>query len=350
MAFEQITTQELAVKKPVTNRLLTKIKNSLEYLYGAIATDTSEGLQNGSFEIDTGDGIPDSWTRTLYPGGTGSMVTDSAHGAKAFSFVHPGGSGNGGGYLESDYVPASATEKYLLKWHWKTSVASGLHVQALARWFDKDKVPISDETVFDTTTGSTTARMHIAGCNPPATARFCKLRLVGGKSDTSTAGSVFFDGVEFGRLAETTQIPAIVCNGSIAAFAVGAWVETLISTIQTGFSNIPFQLTANLDITGTTQEGSVSNMSCRLRINSSYSASTVQGMWGKGLTPVTTNHTFALSAAANPAWPLLVYGQLYESDWQHITSLTFASTAVTATIKLQPAFNARSAQSNEPYL
>lgn len=350
MPFEQITTEEITVKKPVTNRLMTKIKNSLEYLYGAIATDTTEGLQNGSFEIDTGDGIPDSWTRTLYPGGTGSMVTDSIHGAKAFSFVHPGGSGNGGGYLESDYAPISDHEKYLAKWFWKTSIASGLHVQVVARWSDKDKVPISDETIFDTTTGSTTARMHIAGCHPPAGARFCKLRLVGGKSDASTAGTVFFDGVDFGRIAETTQIPAIVCNGSIAAFAVDAWVETLISTVLVGFSNIPFQLTANLDITGTTQDGSVSNMSCRLKINSSYSASMLQALWGSGTTPVTTNHTFVLSAAANPAWPLLVYAQLYESEWQHITSLSFASTAVTATIKLQPAFNARTAQSNESYL
>ena len=346
MAFEQITTEEIIVKKPVTNRLLTKIKDSLEYLYGAIATDTTEGLQNGSFEIDTGDGIPDSWERTLYPGGSGSMDAASLHGAKAYRFTHPGGSGNGGGYLESDYLPVCEYEKYLVKWLWKTSIVSGLHLQVLARWFDKDKVPLSDELVFDTTTGSTTARVHIAGCNPPAGTRYCKLRFVGGKSDAATAGSVWFDGVNFGRMSETVQIPAITCNGSIATFAVDAWVEVLISTIQTAFSNIPFQLSVSLDVSGATQESSVSNIILRLRSGSSYSGTRTVDMWAGQ----TINNTFVLSAAANPAWPMLVYGQLYESDWQHATSLTFASTSTPATIKLQPAFNARTAQSNELYL
>lgn len=351
MPFEQITTEEITVKKPVTNRLMTKIKNSLEYLYGAIATDTTEGLQNGSFEIDTGDGIPDSWTRTLYPGGTGSLVTDSIHGAKAFSFVHPGGSGNGGGYLESDYAPISDHEKYLAKWFWKTSIASGLHVQVVARWSDKDKVPISDETIFDTTTGSTTARMHIAGCNPPAGARFCKLRLVGGKSDASTAGTVFFDGVDFGRIAETSQIPAITVAGTMTSFIGDTWVDEIISSIQVEFSNIPFTLNCTLGIAAYTTHAASYDTEVRLRYGSAVSNSVLAKIYTDiSWYPPPTQTSFVLTSPAQPAWPIMLIGQVYEAVGGHLTGLQFTSTAVPSTIKLQPAFNARSAQSNESYL
>jgi hypothetical protein len=106
MAFDSISTAEIAVDKPITSELMNKYKNRDDFLNGQIGTFQSVGVQNGSFEVDSdSDGQPDSWTPTFFTNGTGIITTStSLEGANSYQFTHPGGAGNGGGKLVSDFI------------------------------------------------------------------------------------------------------------------------------------------------------------------------------------------------------------------------------------------------------
>ncbi len=97
MAYEALTAGEVDVGSPVSSSLLTKIKDNLDYLYGAMES-AQTGLLNGSFEIDSDhDGKPDNWEIQVYPGGTVQLYQANVlHGQNSLAFVHPGGASNGG--------------------------------------------------------------------------------------------------------------------------------------------------------------------------------------------------------------------------------------------------------------
>lgn len=348
MAYDPIEDVEIEVKKPVTRALMAKFQDNFDYLYGALGTVTTEGLQNGSFEIDGGaDNIPDGWTLSLYPGGTGGMNSTSAHGAKSFRFTHPGGAGNGGGYLESDYIPISEYDKYMMSWIWWTTV-SGMHIEVLARYFDKDKVPISDESIFDTTAGATTPTRHIAGCNPVVGARFIKLRIDAGNPDTNVAGSIYFDGVEFGRLSLSATVPDITAiNVTISAENVTTWIESLLATISVPVSNIPLFLSVPLTISWTTENWSGAPASFRMRVGSIYSGEElVEDTEGN---TSTEEHTFLLEILNTSTWPILLYGQIAQSDAAGGVSASFVSNGA-VTILAARDFNVRMVQGAEDYV
>jgi hypothetical protein len=107
MPYNALTTTEIAIGKRVTNELMTKIKDDLDYLYSALASVVEPGTEilNGSLEIDAdSDGVPDLFTRHLYPAGTGGFNTGTPmHGEQAYWFKHAGGAGNGGGYLQTGF-------------------------------------------------------------------------------------------------------------------------------------------------------------------------------------------------------------------------------------------------------
>ncbi|MFA5354364.1 MAG: hypothetical protein WC291_09045 [Thermodesulfovibrionales bacterium] len=203
MAFDPLLSAEIQTGKPVSRALWQKVKDSLDFLYGNItAAQGGEGIANGSFEIDAdSSGVPDSWTRNTYPGGSGAYETTSpAHGAKAYKFVHPGGAGNGGGYLESDYVTMTTHAPLSLFWISWASVA-GIKVKVEVEFFTKAKVTISSLTVFESTNNPTSAMLRGACISHkaiPSTACFCKIRLIGGYTDTNVAGTVYFDFVTVG--------------------------------------------------------------------------------------------------------------------------------------------------------
>lgn len=196
MAFNAIDTAEIQVKKPVTRSLMQKIKDSLDFLNSKVGTLESQGVPNGSFEIDSsGLGMPDSWTFSAYPGGNGYAVTDvPAHGGRALRIIHPGGAGNGGGMFESDYCSCSELlELYLGFITWST--AEGMHNKVQIRYFDKDKVYISTSILYDSFGNPTSPMYFIMGFTPPATARYYKIGLIGGATDTNVPGSAYFDGL-----------------------------------------------------------------------------------------------------------------------------------------------------------
>lgn len=209
MPFEVIDTAEIQVKKPVTARLLEKIKNSMDFLNGRIGTIDLQGIQNGSFEIDSdGDGVPDNWVRALYPGGTGLIDTAAAtHGTNAFKFTHPGGVGNGGGTLTSDYIPFSHLHKGLIDFiH---HVSSGIQRKLVQiSFYNKAKVFISTATVYDHLAAIPAAPFYfLAGFTPPAGTCFIKIILTGGHTSDSTAGVGWFDGIRLNPAVWSSTFP-----------------------------------------------------------------------------------------------------------------------------------------------
>lgn len=167
------------------------------YLYSLLSALQSQFVPNGSFELDgDSDGIPDQWARTLYTGGTQSLDTAARHGLKSCKFTSPGGSGNGGGYLEtSDFFDVSPELSYELTFHMRSDVA-GVHNVVEVRWYDSAQSYLSSSTLWDSATANPTTWLCMdAQAIPPSGARFGKIRLIGCKNDDTTAGSTWFDGV-----------------------------------------------------------------------------------------------------------------------------------------------------------
>jgi hypothetical protein len=234
MAYNPITSTEIQVKQPVRQELMQKVKDNFDYLYG-LAGDTYGNIFNGSFEIDSdNDGIPDGWTRDLYPSGTaGYETTSPAHGAKAYKFTHPGGAGNGGGYLESDYCAADSLVTRVFSFIMWASVASNLKVMADVLYYDKAKVYLSTTNLLTTTTPPTTATVYRYQFTPPANARYCKFRLIGGYTDTNpgSAQSVYFDGGELDR-----QFLCNTVHGEVGEFSTAS---TSLQNIWSRYLFIP---------------------------------------------------------------------------------------------------------------
>ncbi len=201
MAYEALTDAECDVDTPGSAELFQKIKGNFDYFYSQ-AGDAAAKLMNPSFEIDAdADGVPDNWIRALYPGGSaGLYATDPVHGEKAWYATHPGGAGNGGASLESNYVAVGHGTSYILQYTlWAT--AAGMKLQILIEYFDKDKVAISTDTLYSSTTNPTSATRYRAAADclftTPATCNFLKIKLIGGFTDTDVAGTAYFDDLNF---------------------------------------------------------------------------------------------------------------------------------------------------------
>jgi hypothetical protein len=210
MAWTPLTIIEMTKYKPVTVSLMTKIKDCLEYLYGKIGT-IELNVPNNSFEIDSNDDdIPDQWTVYAYPGGIYGFETGSpAHGAQSYKFVHPGGSGNGGGYLFSDYLECTSVKAYALSFIlWATAAAMKLIVEV--HYYDKNKVQLSSpddkDEIYNSTSNPTTATYFVYSVLPPAGARYMKIKLIGGYTDTDVAGTAYFDAVNMGIQIENADV------------------------------------------------------------------------------------------------------------------------------------------------
>lgn len=301
MAFEAITTTEIQVKKPVTRSLWSKVKNSLDFLNGRIGTLALLGVPNGSFEIDSdADGVPDNWTRSLYAGGTGGIVTDLPDdGANGFGLVHPGGAGNGGGYLESDYIVCSQLRKLLLGFiHWST--AAGMHNLVQIRYFTKAKVYISDATLYDSTANPTSPVYFIAPFTPPATARYYKVRLIGGYTDTNVAGTAYFDAIgEAGVdiLMTRTSAAAIAETESLSSTN---WEDVASVAVQIPFIGVPVNLAFTADIKETSN--TLGHM--RFRVGTTYSGEVdaQNADWA--------THSFSITGVSTTTGSLTLYLQL----------------------------------------
>jgi hypothetical protein len=219
-----------------------KVIDNLVHMYGLIggvSAGASGGslVPNGSFESDEdSDGIPDGWSETEYTAGAGSYeTTDIGHGRKAYKFVSPGATG-GGDLTTTDFFPVTQNRSVVVDFLLKCS-AAGVHVLVELLWFTEAEGAASPSSiaVYDSTANPTSWAAFRVGANPPAGARLAKLRLVGAKNDTATAGTVYFDGVlvseansrnEYVTMAEistgtsttgtaTLRLPSLSSNGVV---------------------------------------------------------------------------------------------------------------------------------------
>tara|TARA_S200002703_G_C3793280_1_gene244878 strand:- start:1069 stop:2139 length:1071 start_codon:yes stop_codon:yes gene_type:complete len=181
--------------------LIDGVIDNQEYLKGQ--TDLAvPGIPNGSFEFDTdSDGIPDSWTRTLYTGGTFSHISsDDQQGAYCISMESPGGSGNGGAYVVmEDYFEVSPLRPVVAQWLHKSSVA-GIHNKVEVLWFKDDKTAstTTSTTIYDSTSNPTSWTLQSGACAPPSDARWGQIRITGAEDDNTTAGIAYWDGFKLG--------------------------------------------------------------------------------------------------------------------------------------------------------
>jgi hypothetical protein len=202
MSFEALTADQIAAGSPADQVLFQKIKDDLDFLYGQIGS-LPNSLPNGSFEVDSdADGIPDGGTPNTYAGGSIAIDESSPlHGKRALRITSPGGSGNGGGYWDFDYIEVSSFLSLAVSLLHLSSV-SGIHNLVEVRWFDKDKVALTggdvSTTLYDSAANPTTASYLSASAVPPTGARFAKVRLTGAKNDNTTAGYAVFDCVHAG--------------------------------------------------------------------------------------------------------------------------------------------------------
>jgi hypothetical protein len=234
VAFEPITAVEILAGKFAKTSIFSKIRNSLDFLNGALGSLGVVDVPNGSFEVDSGGtGVPDNWTLSTYPGGSGSTDTVTpAHGAKGVKLVHPGGVGNGGGYWESDYIPCSPQAPQVIGVIHRAS-AAGMKNQVIIRHFTAAKTTISDETVYSSTTNPTASTQLLLGFTPPTTGRFYKVKLVGGYTDTDVAGTAYFDGVCFAS-------PSWVSEPlSISSATSTSWVDVGLLSASRSAANNP---------------------------------------------------------------------------------------------------------------
>ncbi len=195
--WDPLLTSETEADEPWSEDKAVKVKACLDYLYGQIGT-LSSVLKNGSFEIysfEGGNPIFNGWDVSLYPGGSYNVETDSpADGAAALKLTHPGGVGNGGGYVDSDYNACSpGITKTLGFIHWGS--VSGMNDKVYVRFYDKSKVFISDYQLYSSTSNPTTPTLFQRPFTPPANTQFYKIRLIGGYTDTNQSGTAFFDGL-----------------------------------------------------------------------------------------------------------------------------------------------------------
>jgi hypothetical protein len=223
MGYSALTAAEAAQDAFLTATVMSKIKDNFDYLYGQFSQVPD--VPNGSFEVDSdSDGTPDNWTKNLYPGGALAVdATTPADGAKAIKFTHPGGAGNGGGSLTSDYIPCSEYVIYWMGFMHKAS-AAGMKNIVQIQYYTAAKVANGAAVEkYDSTDeiggAPATWTQYIYQFTPTANSRYFKLILIGGYTDTDVAGVAYFDCVRYGLAQAQGQLKTsggYVSDGGVA--------------------------------------------------------------------------------------------------------------------------------------
>jgi hypothetical protein len=168
----------------------------------AVTAQPGNLIANGSFEggdDGTGTGAPNNWALTTYTGSTFLIDgTDSRHGAYSAKCTS---AGNGGATLvTTEFTVCSVSDAVVWKLLMKSSVADVRNIVSIA-WYDSDQALLSTTSVYDdSATNPTSWTVKSGVATPPANSKFYKVTLVGCDPSDATAGSTWFDGVEFGTL------------------------------------------------------------------------------------------------------------------------------------------------------
>lgn len=213
MSFTVIT--KPSVGDPVKKQSLVDplIDNATD-LNARLSTLEQAKVVNFSFEIDSdSDGEPDGWTVTLYDSGASGIADASSStglsydGRYSLYFTRTtGGTPVGGGYAETtDFLNVKGGRDYFLRWASKSTDATIKNVVEVV-WYDEDQATVSTSTAYSAAAGNPTSwRAHGKKLSAPSTARFAKIRLIGGAQVTASAAgdvaaTVYFDAVEFDEI------------------------------------------------------------------------------------------------------------------------------------------------------
>lgn len=207
MAYSGITAAEVLADEALKQELFQKIKDNFDELYSTVYGLTVE-VKNGSFELDSdADNVPDNWEFTAYTGGIGGIDTTApCHGKQSFAITHPGGSGNGGGELQpAVYYPISEQEIKVLSFAIKATGAN-LHNIVQVRYFGTAYQYLDYETLYNETSSPTSWTEYSYRLTPTTGARFFKVKLIGGYTDYTTAGTTSFDHIRHEPPAKSVHI------------------------------------------------------------------------------------------------------------------------------------------------
>lgn len=232
MAYVAFAATEIAVDKPITNELMTKMKDNFDYLYGQIS-NIGEGLINGSFEVDSlSAGVPDSWDVSEYAGGDATLSTVfPSHGQRCLKFTQTTGAALGGGQALSDFIPISSAHAYMYTFDLLTTATAGnLSNKLVIEYYKQDQASLSNATLHDTTGVGVAPSTGWIGftyiANPPTSARYAKICVIGGTTTLAqtTANSIYFDNVAMTELANYSYGTVYTIQSiAIGATGVNCW-------------------------------------------------------------------------------------------------------------------------------
>lgn len=285
--FPVITTAEIQVDKPIDDELMGKIKNGLDDLNTRVSSPSD--VPNANLQIDSdSDGVPDNMARSIYTGGSGAFdATNPYVGIQSYKFTRASGAGNGGGYLETTYLEISEYVSPLVQVALMASMA-GIKVIVQARYFDHAQTYLSSEDLYSSTVNPTSWKLFPLVAIPPANAKYMKLRLTGGYTDTDVAGSVWFGAVHYDAFPKMILIPFTLSGSTSGA----GWGDAASASIKLpkGFTTLSFPMV----ITTTNYSGNTGQ--ARVRIGTTYSAT--QSMSPPDNAAYTWEATFDISISA----------------------------------------------------
>jgi hypothetical protein len=230
-SFKAITIP--AIGDPTKLSLITDSIANMEYLNTRVGSGNN-GVYNGNMEQDTNaDGIPDGWALTAYTGGAVSTDTNSADGQAGLLFTSTDSNG-GGEAVSDDYIPVNASSKYNLKW-WTKSSAVDVSNKVTALYYDVNKDALDPADIWsEDTNNATDWTLYARTFTTDASARFMKVKLVGGVEGTNNGGNTFFDGVDFFTPEALVNWTAYGTNGNYTPSqnVIGAHVFTILDSDQ----------------------------------------------------------------------------------------------------------------------
>lgn len=203
------------VYEGVTNTM--RFTNPLTPGVGGGSSSSSGGGHNLSFDDDVNeDGIPDRWriftssasftgavgeAETAPASGTPAYVMDPAgvHGGKCIKFNVISGTGNGGGFIQTEgHIEVVANQIQEFSW-WVKTDADAISNRVEVLWYDADKAFISKTELWANAASNPNGAwfQHGGIALSPSTAKFCRVRLYAGVSGTTVGGTVWFDDFRF---------------------------------------------------------------------------------------------------------------------------------------------------------
>lgn len=221
------------------------------------ATGEANLALNPSFEDDTdADGVPNSWTPSLFTGGTFSLdSTDQFNGSKSAKFVS---TGTGGATLTSaNQFAVSPSTIYTLGFAIKSTADVRNIVQIF--WYQDDgtaSATVSVTVYDDSTTNPTSWTEKWVEVTSPSDAAFAAIKITGCSSTDPTAGTARFDDIKFTRYALKNApyvFPHSVCFETAAGASAVSAKYVAFTTMLLKTATIAVTVAGTLTAAGNSQ-------------------------------------------------------------------------------------------------